>query len=76
MLRTVIARWHEVKVFIAVEGLHSGVSLVQAVLSRDFVATRKMINLLKPAEVAIDVRFDYRGTPDKHNGIAAQEVAV
>ena len=35
-----------------------------------------MINLLKSSQVAVNVRFDYRGTPDQNDGIAAQEVAV
>ena len=47
--------WHEVKVLITVEGLHARIPLIQAVLPRDLIASRKVINLLEPSQVTVDV---------------------
>ena len=76
LLGAVEAAGHEVEVLIAVEGLHSRVALVEAILPCDFVAAREVIYALKPAQVTVNVRLYCASTPDQDDRVRIEEVAV
>ena len=76
LLGAVKAAGHEVEVLVAVEGLHSRVALVEAILPCYFVAAREVIYSLKPAQVTVDVRLYGARTPDQDDCIRIEEVAV
>ena len=76
LLGAVVRGWHEVEVFVSVEGLHARVPLVEAVLARYLVTAREVVNFLESAQAGVDVRLDGGGAPDQRDGAAVQEVAV
>ena len=49
LLGAVEAARHKVEVLVAVEGLHSRVALVEAILARNLVAAREVVYLLESA---------------------------
>ena len=74
--RAIKREGHEVEVTLTIESLHPRESLIKAVFPRDFIASWKVVNLLEPSKVVIHVRLDDLGTPNHHDSVVVQEVAV
>lgn len=67
---------HEIEVFVTVECLHPGVTIIQTVLPRDLLAPREVINALESAQVAVNVRLYCTSAPNQNDLVRIKKIAV
>ena len=76
LLRAIVTCRHEVETFGPVKCLHSWVALVETIFPGDLIAPRKVIYLLKPTKVTVNVRLDNRRAPNEYNCVTLQKITV
>ena len=55
LLRAVVREWHEIEVLVSIQCLHARVTIVEAILPRDLVASWKVIDALKAPQIVVNV---------------------